>query len=70
MHGGNLCMADVLKRAVRLTFPDGAALDDPAGLFNTRLDSKSVRAIDSFEGDVVDEAALKALIVEAIRAQD
>ena len=69
MHGGNLCMADVLKRAVRLTFPNGAALNDPAGLFNTRLDSKSVRAIDSFEGDVVDETALKALIVEAIRSR-
>ena len=69
MHGGNLCMADVLKRAVRLTFPDGAALSDPAGLFNTRLDSKSVRAIDSTEGAAVDEAALKALIIEAIRAR-
>jgi hypothetical protein len=69
MHGGNLCMADVLKRAVRLTFPNGAALNDPAGLFNTRLDSKSVRAIDTFEGDVVDQAALTALIVEAIRSQ-
>jgi hypothetical protein len=44
-------------------------LNDPASLFNTRLDSKSVRAIDSFEGDVVDEAALKALIVEAVRSQ-
>src|SRR3954465_3036204 len=59
MHGGNLCMADVLKRAGRLTFPNGATLNAPAGLFNTRLDSKSVRAIDSSEGDVVDEAALK-----------
>jgi hypothetical protein len=67
MHGGNLCMADLLKKAVRLTFPNGASLSDLTGLFNTRLDSKSVRAIDFFEGDVVDEAALKALIVEAIR---
>ena len=65
MHGGNLCMADVLKKAVRLTFPNGAALTDPAGLFNTRLDSKSVRAIDSLEGDVIDEGALQALIVQA-----
>ena len=40
---------------------------DPAGLFNTRLDSKTVRAIDFAEGDVVQEAALQALIVEAIR---
>jgi len=45
-HGGNPCIADVLKKAVRLTFPNGASLDDPAGLFNTRLDSKTVRAID------------------------
>src|SRR3954470_4197291 len=38
-HGGNLCIGEVLKRAVRLTFPQGASLADPAGLFNTRLDS-------------------------------
>jgi hypothetical protein len=67
-HGGNLCIGEVLKRAVRLTFPKGAALDDPAGLFNTRLDSKTVRAIDFAEGDVVKETALRALIVEAIRS--
>jgi hypothetical protein len=67
-HGGNLCIGEVLKRAVRLTFPKGATLDDPAGLFNTRLDSKTVRAIDFAEGDVVHEAALQALIVEAIRS--
>ena len=53
---------------MRLTFPNGASLADPAGLFNTRLDSKTVRAIDFAEGDVVDEAALQALIVEAIRS--
>jgi hypothetical protein len=67
-RGGNLCMADVLKKAVRLTFPNGASLDDPAGLFNTRLDSKTVRAIDFAEGDVVDEAGLQALIAGAIRS--
>src|SRR5205085_10599451 len=64
----NLCMADVLKKAVRVTFPKGASLDDPAVLFNTRLDSKTVRAIDFAEGDVVHEGALQALIAEAIRA--
>jgi len=67
-HGGNLCIGEVLKRAVRLTFPQGASLADPAGLFNTRLDSKTVRAIDFAEGDVVQEAALQALIVRAIRS--
>jgi hypothetical protein len=65
-HNGNLCLADTLKKAVRLTFSYGAELKDPKTLFNTRLDSKTVRAIDFFEGDVVDEAALKALILEAV----
>ncbi len=66
-HDGILCVADTLKNAVRLTFPKGAQMKDPKKLFNTRLDSKTVRAIDFFEGDVVDEAALKALILEAVR---
>ena len=67
-QGGNLCIGELLKRAVRLTFPQGASLDDPAGLFNARLDSKTVRAIDFAEGDAIHEAALQALIVEAIRS--
>src|SRR5512135_2178674 len=44
-HDGILCVADTLKNAVRLTFPKGAAMKDPKKLFNTRLDSKTVRAI-------------------------
>jgi hypothetical protein len=69
-HDGNICIADTLtlapparagENAVRLTFPKGAQK-----LFNTRLDSKTVRAIDFREGDLVDEAALKALILEAV----
>jgi len=66
-HGGNICIGEALKIAVRLTFPNGAQLKDPKGLFNTRLDSKTVRAIDFHEGDPVNESALKALIVEAAR---
>ena len=65
---GNLCMADVLKSAVRLTFPQGARLDDPAKLFNTRLDSKSVRAIDVFEDVELDEDALRRLMQQAVAA--
>ncbi len=65
-HDGILCVADTLKNAVRLTFPKGAQLKDPKKLFNTRLESKTVRAIDFHEGDTVDEAALKALILEAV----
>jgi len=66
-HEGILCIGDTLKNAVRLTFPKGAQMKDPKKLFNTRLDSNTVRAIDFHEGDPVDEAALKALILEAGR---
>jgi len=64
-HAGIICVADTLKNAVRLTFPKGAQLKDPQKLFNTRLDSKTVRAIDFHEDDPVNEAALKALILAA-----
>jgi hypothetical protein len=66
-HEGIICVADTLKNAVRLTFPKGALVKDPKKLFNTRLDSKKVRAIDFHEGDTVDEAALKAIIRDAVR---
>ena len=64
-HDGTICIADMLKNAVRLTFPKGAQMEDPNKLFNTRLDSKTVRAIDFRDGDTMNEAALKALILEA-----
>lgn len=66
-HEGILCVADTLKNAVRLTFPKGAKILDPNKLFNTRLDSKSVRAVDFFENDAIDEEALKAIIQEAVK---
>ncbi len=66
-HDGIVCIGDTLKNAVRLTFSKGAQVKDPKKLFNTRLDSKTVRAIDFYEGDTVDEAALKALILDAVR---
>jgi hypothetical protein len=66
-HDGIICVADTLKNAVRLTFPKGAQLEDPKRLFNTRLDSKTVRAIDFHEDDTVDETALKVLIRDAVR---
>jgi len=65
-HDGIICIADTLKNAVRLTFPKGAQMKDTKKLFNTRLDSNTVRAIDFHEGEVVDEAALKALILDAM----
>ncbi|HEV2477548.1 MAG TPA: DUF1801 domain-containing protein [Candidatus Dormibacteraeota bacterium] len=66
-HDGIVCIGEALKSAVRLTFPKGASLKDSKKLFNARLDSNSVRAIDFHEGDAVDKAALIALILEAVR---
>ncbi len=66
-HDGIICIADTLKNAVRLTFPKGAGIKDPKKLFNARLDSKTVRAIDFHKDEAVDEAALKAIIHEAVR---
>ena len=66
-HDGIICVADTLKNAVRLTFPKGAQVKDPKKLFNTRLDSKTVRAIDFHEGETVDDAALKKLFRDAVR---
>jgi len=66
-HDGIVCIGEPLKNAVRLTFPKGASTKDPKRLFNARLDSNSVRAIDTREGDKVDEVALTALIQEAVR---
>jgi hypothetical protein len=65
-HDGIICIADTLKNAVRLTFPKGAQIKDPEKLFNARLESKTVRAVDFHEGDIIDEAALRALIHDAI----
>lgn len=66
-HDGIVCIGEALKNAVRLTFPKGALVKDPRNLFNTRLDSKTVRAIDFRASDTTDEVALKALILEAAR---
>jgi hypothetical protein len=63
---GIVCIGEMLKNAVRLTFPKGAQMKDPKKLFNARLDSSSVRAIDFRDGEQVPEAALRALIVEAV----
>ena len=65
-HDGILCTGETYKSAVKLTFAHGAALDDPAGLFNSSLDGKVRRAIDFHEGDKVNEKALKALIRAAV----
>ena len=63
---GIVCVADYLKNAVRITFPKGAQIEDPDQLFNCRLDSKTVRAIDFFEGEKLKVAALKRLVKQGI----
>src|SRR5918993_538975 len=65
-HDGIVCTGETYKDKVKLTFANGAALDDPAGLFNSSLDGNVRRAIDIHEGDKIDETALKALVRAAI----
>jgi len=61
-HGGIVCTGETYKNVVKLTFAKGAALKDPARLFNSSLDGNVRRAIDIHENDKIDEAALKDLI--------
>ena len=65
-HGGIACTGETYKNAVKMTFAKGAALKNPAGLFNSSLDGNVRRAIDIHEGDKIDEAALKDLIRAAV----
>ncbi|SOD91665.1 DUF1801 domain-containing protein [Caenispirillum bisanense] len=65
-HDGILCTGEVYKATVKLTFAKGAALPDPAGLFNASLGGGTRRAIDIRDGDGVDAAAFKALVEAAV----
>jgi hypothetical protein len=65
-HDGMLCTGETYKEHVKVTFARGAALQDPAGLFNSSLDGNTRRAIDFQEGDKIDEKAFKALIRDAV----
>jgi hypothetical protein len=65
-HDGIICTGETYKEVVKLTFAKGAALDDPAGLFNSSLDGNVRRAIDIREGEKINEKALKALIRAAV----
>lgn len=66
-HGGIVCTGETYKSIVKLTFAKGAALEDPAGLFNSSLEGNVRRAIDIHEGEKIDEKALKELIRDAVR---
>lgn len=65
-HAGIICTGEVYKAYVKLTFPQGAALEDPAGLFNAGFGGGTRRAIDIREGETVDAAAFKTLVRAAI----
>jgi hypothetical protein len=65
-HGGIVCTGEAYKNVVKLTFAQGAALKDPARLFNSSLAGNVRRAIDIHEGEKVNEAALKELIRAAV----
>jgi hypothetical protein len=63
---GIVCTGETYKNAVKLTFAKGAALPDPAGLFNASLEGNTRRAIDLHEGDKIDAKAFKTLIRAAV----
>jgi hypothetical protein len=65
-HDGIICTGETYKAVVKLTFARGAALDDPARLFNSSLEGNVRRAIDIHEGELVDESAFKALVLQAV----
>ena len=66
-HNGGICTGEAYKNVVKLTFFNGAALNDPSGLFNSSLEGKVRRAIDIKENEDLNENALKNLIREAVQ---
>jgi len=65
-HSGIICTGETYKDKVKLTFLNGAALQDPAKLFNSSLEGNTRRAIDIHEGEELDAGAFKALIRAAV----
>ena len=69
-HDGILCFVEIWKDNTKLLFPHGAQLKDPKKLFNSRLQSKDIRAIEFKDGSLVDEAALSELVTEAVKLNE
>jgi hypothetical protein len=65
-HDGMICTGEIYKNVVKLTFAKGAALEDPARLFNSSLEGNVRRAIDIREAEKVYEAAFTALVRAAV----
>lgn len=66
-HDGIVCFAETWKDNIKLLFPKGSSLKDPHKLFNSRLESKTTRAIELKEGDTVSTIELQALVQEAVQ---
>jgi len=69
-QNGMICTGETYKNVVKLTFFKGASLKDPTGIFNSSLEGKAGRAIDTAEGEKVDVSAFKALIRKAVNLND
>src|SRR3954469_2661622 len=65
-HHGIICTGETYKNVVKMTFAQGASLDDPSGLFNSSLEGNTRRAIDFHEGEEIDEEGLKGLVSAAV----
>ncbi len=65
-HDGIICTGETYKAVVKLTFANGAALEDPSRLFNSGLEGNVRRAIDIHEGEKIDAKALQALVRAAV----
>jgi hypothetical protein len=65
-HDGIICTGETYESVVKMTFAKGAALKDPARLFNSSLEGNTRRAIDFHEGDKINEEALKTLVRAAV----
>ena len=65
-HAGIICTGETYKAVVKLTFANGASLEDPSGLFNSSLEGNMRRAIDIHESDKINERALKNLVRAAV----
>ncbi len=65
-HDGIICTGEAYKKVVKLTFPKGASLPDPTGLFNSSLEGNVRRAIDIPEGVQIEADAFKTLVLAAI----
>jgi hypothetical protein len=65
-HDGIICTGESYRHHVKLTFPKGASLKDPARLFNSSLEGNARRAIDIHQGETVDAVAFKTLVRQAV----